>query len=613
MTAALRRWLPRVVVGVVPPLLLAVSIARYILNHLFARAPYLYDSGLLSGLVYRNGLLLPTPKIACNYADYFWEIYVSPWTALLSLASYVVPVGRLEWFAIAQGLSYAPLGLVVYVVASRLDPDTRLRRLPITFAAAVAFAFNGMVLWMVGYPHFEVALFGFACLTLAAFVSGRTRLAWICLALTVSVRQDGGFVVATALLPLLLLGWRGVALAMPRRRLVLAFAIAVAASVAAMVFQRLAFHAVARVTSAYLGDPPYAHLTADLLISRARHFLAMDQLIYYPFLATCLIAALRRDAGYLLGWVGALPWFLWDFTAVEEVKATFFAYGAGPFLIGLVWVYLYGAYIARRRLPAAALELTFATVCISSTLGVYRGAPSIALTVHDMVSSQRRDRAAVHAFVDAIHDHHALFGRLRADYAVTTLAMETLALDETWTPGMTGVDTLAFHRESAGGGLAMIPELLANQLDVCAHVRRTGIFACTHDRLPPEALAGVPVDIVPSSLIFADPVNARVNYVDVNERGIVFRGGPVIAGWLGTLPAGTYEWTIALATDAPAGPELARIEIVQADSIIAVAAATGDARTLSLHFAADGSSHPIGYHIGAHEATITAAKLRRLP
>jgi hypothetical protein len=616
-----RRWIERaaqpVLVGVVPTLLLGFGIWRFMSNHIFARAPYILDTGLLARLVYHDGLLLDVPHIACSYADSFYELYVSPLTSLFSAVSYVMPFQRLEWFTIVQAAVYAPLGAAVYMIASRFEPESKLRRLPVTFAAAVTFAFSGFTLSMVGFPHFEAAMPAFASLMLGAIVTGRMRLAWTFLAFTAAVRQDGGFVAATTLIPLLYLSWRGVAMPATRRQLVVMFAAAVGASVAAIVFQKLVFHPFPRLTQAYLGDPPYAHLTLSLLADRAEQFLDINKVIYFPFIATVAVAAIRRDARYLLGWAGAAPWFVFDFTAIEDSKAQFFAYGVGPFVMAVLWVYLYGAHLApaERRPRAIVLEGAFVGVCLASTVGAYLSHPTgFEFTTKDMVVAQHMDRAAVHAFVDALHDHRASLGRLRIDGPVATLAIEYVEPEEIWNPGATDIDTLAFHVDGPAA-TTVLSDLIANHLDACAHVKRTGLYACTHDRLPPQVLAGLEIELVPATFISADFVTQHWQLIRVEDRGIAFRSNRVTSGWLGTLPRGTYEWTLTLEPETTVTGDLARLEIVQGESMLAVGVAPNSARELRVRFDADGGKQPLAYRfrtLADRPLFVTTTQLRRI-
>lgn len=588
-----------ILVGVLPVLLLMGGIARFMLDHFFVHAPYLLDTGMLSALSYRDGVLLDAPPIALNYVHSYYDVYFSPLTSLFSVASYVVPIGRIEWYVLIQALVYAPIAGGVYLVASRLEPSSARRRLPITTVAALAFAFSGMVLWMVGYPHFEAAMPGFTCLMLAALVTGRTRWAWVWLVLAACVRQDGGIHIATALAPVLFLAWRRREMVPARRTLIVMMASAIAMSVAGMLAIKIFFTPFPRLAAAYLGSPLYSHLSMELLSARAHAFLATNQVIYYPFLATCLIAVLRRDPGYLLGWISTVPWFLFCFLAVEDSKASFFAYGVGPFMIGMFWCYLYGAHLAPapRRLRAGALEAVFVLVCLSSTLGVYRAAPvAIRDIAHDMWHGVSRDRGAVHAFVDAIHDQRARFGHIQVDYGVAALAIENLAPDAVFPTAASGVDTIMYHRDEDYAGI--VGYAIANDFDYCARIRHTGIIVCTHDRLPADTLPDA--DVFPGVLAKMTWSRRFADAATYEERGLVLHKPLEITGWLGQLPAGTYEWTVALAPEQPIqleGAELVALAIVQGDKQLATTAVPPGASELRLRFEANGDEPPLAYQL----------------
>lgn len=607
------------IVGVLPAGLLVLGVVRYMLDHFFVKAPFLLDTGMLSWLAYRDGILLRAPRIALDYVEYYYDVYFSPLTSVFSLVSYVVPVGRIEWYVMVQAAVYAPFGFAVHLATPRLEPGTALRRLPVSLAAALAFSFCGPVLWMIGYPHLEAAMPGFICLMLGAVVTGRVRWAWVWLGLAASVRQDGGIHAATALAPLLFLQVRGVAMLASRRTLVAMIAVAVGLSALAMVAIDVFFHPFPRLAQAYLGTPLYSHLSVALLAERARGFAAHCQLIYYPLLATALVAALRRDHRYLLGWISTVPWFAFCFLAVEPVKAQFFAYGVGPFVVGMFWCYLYGAHLApaSRRLRAAALEAGFAIVCASSMLGAFRALPSeLSAITHGMMVSHRRDRAAVYALVAAIRDHHAALGRLRVDGAVAALAMEVLDPSEAWYRGVTDVDTIAFHRASLEVN-PVIADLVANQLDVCTRVRGTGIAVCARDRLPAEIFAGMATEVVPAALVQISSAGTP-DSVRFEDRGVVVPGARALEGRLHSLPPGSYEWTIQIAVDGP-GPvaraELATFEVFEASVPVASAAVANDARGLVLRFQVSTGSGPVSFRFESRASTalvITTMRLHRV-
>src|SRR5262245_8167123 len=192
-------------VGVLPATLLCVGVAKFILNHFFAHAPYLLDSGWYSDIIYRAGVFPRNHRIACDYAEWYFGVHFSPMLSAFSVLSYASPLPRIEWYALFQGLMFLPFGLAVYAVASRITTEIgpTLRRLPVMVLAAFAFTFHGQVLKMIPYPHYEVAIAGFVCLLLAALAAGRMRASWALFVLALSVREDAGVHTAFALAPLL--------------------------------------------------------------------------------------------------------------------------------------------------------------------------------------------------------------------------------------------------------------------------------------------------------------------------------------------------------------------------------------------------------------------------
>lgn len=587
---AWRRVAPPLLVGALPAVLLSLGVARYILNHFFADAPYLLDSGLLSGLAYRSGLLMAPPPITGTGVTSFYQIYVSPIISLASLLSYLIPVQRIEWFAFVEAMVFFPLGIAVYALARRIEPGGLVRRLPAATLAALAFALSGLVLWMIGYPHYEAAIPGLICLVLVSLVTGRTPMTWILIALAASVRQDGGLHVALAIAPLVYLRWRGVEMLPGQRRLIAAMAVAIGLSVAAIASQRLWFVPIDRLHPVYLGTPAYAHVTPALLVGRMRAFLAFDKVIYYPFVATLVIAAMRRDARYLLGWAAAAPWFAFNLLAFDEAKSSFIGYAAGPFVVSMFWIYLYGGVLApaSRRLRPWALEVVVALVCASSTLGSYRAAPvGLTAVAREMAVSQPRSRASVHAFVDALRVRHADLGRLYVDSAVAAIALESLEWENFWQPGAgQSPDTLVFHDRVAGGD-RMLSDLVEHRLDACVHVLRTHLFACSRAPLPTTTFAGIPTEAIPAVFAFT-----RVHRpgIRLDPPGLTLLGGHSLDGFLGPLAHGTYEWTMTVtAEEAPAGP--GRLQLVIEAPGGATRArfdAPAGSRAVALRFEADG-------------------------
>lgn len=609
----LARVAPFVFVGVLPAALLSIGVARYILNHFFVRAPLLLDSGWYSAIVYRAGLIPANPQIACNYASSYYGVHVSPLVSAFSLLSYLAPMHRIEWYALFQAFVFVPLGIATYVLARGVEPGSALRRVPITTFAALAFCFSGQVIALISYPHYEPAIPGLGCLVIAGLVTGRVRLAWVCLVLAACVREDAGFHTALALAPLWYLSWRGVELRASRRTVISMIAVALAASMVAILAQRLFFHSANLLRAEYFGDPAYAHLSASLLLERVRSFVGWRQVFFYPFVATVIVAAVRRDPRYLLGWAAAAPWFVFNLTAYQYAKSAFVTYTGFPFVVDMFWVYVYGAVLAPpdRRLRAGVLEAVFAVVCVSSTLGLFQSPPGeLNYTLRDMAISHRKDRAAVHEYVARLRSHRADFGRLVVDPPMAALALESVGPNDAWTPGIRSVDAIAFHRETYVLD-ELAPDIFANGLDFCTRLAGTRLAVCTREPLPPETFAGLATEVFPSVFAFS---YLDLPSIHVDPRGISLRDRAVVGGKLGRLPRGSYQLSFALASaPSPGDAELARLEILAGKTVVASTAAASGVTRIAIRFDADGRQL-VAFHLAsgvASELTITSARLAR--
>jgi len=509
-----------------------------------------------------------------------YEVHVTPLLSVFSALSYLAPVGRIEWFAFVQAVLHVPIGIAVYVVASRLDMS--VARAAAAAIAALAFSFCGIVLWDVAYPHFEIATAGLTCVAIGAIVSGRTRTAWTCVVLAALVKQDGGLHIATAIAPLWLLRSRPALIAM-RRQLVAMIAVAIGITVLEVVLQRLIWHPFPRFTQAYLGTPPFAHLTCELLRTRLARLAEIDQVLWYPVIATALLAAVRRDPAYLLGWASLVPWFTLNLIAAEEAKSAFVGYMMVPFLVGLFWVYAYGARVAPRPLPGLTVEAAFALACIASTLGFHRGQPyQFRSTVRDLWRSHVHDRDAVTAFVDALRTHRADLGVLSVDYAVAALGIEWFALADRWVSGRP-TDAIAFHEQSQERS-QLLPDVLSFGLDTCVRAHRTHFVVCMRPAIARDISTALASPTFP-----AIALTVRV-------------AGDDLAGTLGVLPRGHYAWTMMFDADAPA-----RLEVLRDDGAsLGVATGTG---SVSLEFDADGTTD---YRLAAPHLVVTGARIARL-
>lgn len=596
--------------GAIPVVLLCIGVVRFTLNHFYVRAPWLHDAGWLSAIVYRAGVSLPNPEIACDWADTFYGVHVSPVLSLTSLASYLAPLGRIEWFALVQALVFLPLGCAVQMTARALEP----RAIAMTVVASLAFAFTGLMIVFICSQHYEPAIAGIVCLLLVALLTGRVRLAWFWLGAAVLVREDAGLHTALALVPLWFLRWRGREMSPRLSVLTRMIAVAIAASVTAIVIKKLALETVDMTAHVYTGDPPYAHLSIALIVDRVEVLLANAQHIYYPLLATVALAAVRRDPGYVLGWVVTIPWTLLNLLARDPEKAILSGYIGFPFAIALFWTFVYGGFLAPRRLRPNVLAAVFAAICASSTCGLYQThAPLARATAKDMFFHRTRHAESIRAFTGVLTRKHEQLGRLFVDPSVAALALESLRYKNSWRPGVGPADAIAFHRDTWLRS-QLAPEILLQPLEVCTRIGRSDVVICTREAPAPELFDGIQVVSVPNVFAFSSRDRADA-YADA--RGIVIAHRATFSGAFGQLPRGTYSLDLALAPERTeptfdGRTDIARLRVKSGTTVLG----TGSSRSaeLTATFETDGQ-RTVTFRISSlvdDTFVITSARLRKL-
>ncbi len=174
------------------PLLLAVFYANalFIRNHFYVSGAYFHDGGWFSETVFHAGLIPRNPPMS-DVATYFWSWHVTLAVAVGSWLSYLFPGDRVDWYAIFQGLVYAPLALAVPLSVPAAERPG-LRSSLLVAACSTAFASNGKVMASMGFPHFEIFAPAGIAIMLAGLAVARERIAWIGLAAAIGTREDGG-------------------------------------------------------------------------------------------------------------------------------------------------------------------------------------------------------------------------------------------------------------------------------------------------------------------------------------------------------------------------------------------------------------------------------------
>ncbi|HEX3996512.1 MAG TPA: hypothetical protein VHX39_35535, partial [Acetobacteraceae bacterium] len=236
---------------------------RLILFHFYVRGSFLLDTGLLASLMWHNTAALTVPASTGGFS--FFEQHVAPVLVLVSAASDLLPLTMPQLFAAFVGLCHGLLALAVFWLLVSGYGLRRGWKLALAALASIAFAFNGLAIAIVRYPHFET--FGAACLLLffVALVLERRTIAVIAFLIAIATREDVGLHAFGFLAVWAGLNWlRGV----PWRqsRSIIGFAIAgLVYSATVLLLQHQAFLNVSTFVRVYLGDPPWSQVSPGLV------------------------------------------------------------------------------------------------------------------------------------------------------------------------------------------------------------------------------------------------------------------------------------------------------------------------------------------------------------
>lgn len=418
------------------------------LRYFYINGAWWGDGGILASLMWRSGWRLLTPDVSGGQS--FFATHMVPVFWLTSGLSWLLPLTRVQFFALFLGAVQAFMALPVYVFLLRFG----LNRI-VAACLAVLFAFNGLVLAASCNPHFELLIVASGMAFLAAFARGRMVLARLFFLLCLMTREDAGFHLGLLLLAGGLgLYWQGV----ERRRLhsLLGYAVvALSWSVAAVAIQHAIFPDGDAITRVYLGEPPFAELTPAILATRLEFYFVYRLYLVLPLAVTLILARYWKTPGLFAGFAACLPWLGLNWLAVSPIAGTLSNYYPFPLIFGLFWPLanqsLAKQLNARRMLENRQALLVFVLALLSSFAGLWGlqnpqklrfpgdffGMPSLV--------SQKATEQAMTDF------RQAALGRVAADGSVIALDPNYFRQSQ-WVWSMQSVppDTVIFFPQGAG-------------------------------------------------------------------------------------------------------------------------------------------------------------------
>ena len=271
-------------------------IANSLLHHFYIHGAFLYDAGWFAYLATHaltpNVTSIPSiedvPMLGRHVFLFFFPLsYIYQiFSSLLSEQVY---------FSIVQGAWAGMVSLAIFLIG-----DGAINRWLLA-VVSVATGLNPFVFTLTSFPHVEMAMPAFIALFIASYVRlhEHRRLWWLPflpLVGLLSIREDAGlhgfgvFILLSAYF-----WWR----ARERRDLWrffgLASLICIGYSVVAFLVRQSFSPGDDTLVWKFVGSPPYAHLTVDLIWERLVFIASNREYVYIPVLVVALLAVLQRS------------------------------------------------------------------------------------------------------------------------------------------------------------------------------------------------------------------------------------------------------------------------------------------------------------------------------
>jgi hypothetical protein len=314
----------------------AFAYSNFILNHFYAQGAYFLDSGVVAGAIWRRDAWLtyaPLFPIGSLYA-----YHVMPLLSLFTIASRFLPIGLPGWFALITGIGQAlPAIGIFWLLTGGLGLHSS-RGLAIAAILAIGFAFSGIPLAIILFPHPEIFLAGGLILLCAAIAQEWYGIAAGCLMGTLLVREDAGLHAFAILFLAVMWNWYRRRPWREQRPLILLASIGLLWSVTAILFKQIVFpdqHPL--FVEDYLGDPPFGNISLHLVLARLVGLPVYRAYVFWPGLAAVIWAVRSRIPSIALGYLAFCPWLLLHVLANRAIPGTLSGYYAFPFLVASAW------------------------------------------------------------------------------------------------------------------------------------------------------------------------------------------------------------------------------------------------------------------------------------
>jgi hypothetical protein len=438
-----------------------------ILNHFYLQGSYLFDSGLLAHLMTHRDSGEPLPLILGNGS--FYQFHVSPIFWLLAELSDKIPLSPPQFFASFVGTAQALLAAGVYWAL--VGPVGLHSRAGVALAAllAIAFSNSGLAIAILRYPHFEVLIAAAAVLFLVALSEERYALASLFLVLALLTREDAGFHLASLLATILVIRRCQGSESKSERIMLVFLSVAALYSVMAMALQRWAFPDDSSFTRIYAGEPPFAHVTSQLLITRLLGWSIFRSYAMLPAGLCILWAIIRRNPSLAIGYISTLPWLAIHLVAISPLAGTLSSYYAFPLLVASFWP-LFGTLEARHvkalgRTREAVIGFAVLIAATFTAIGAQQNPNHVSFSATFALPPSPAAQRAVAEAVASLTAAQPALGIFLVSDGIASLAPDAFAQRQSfWFAQAQRADTVAYFEENFQTAEARCVAQEANEL-----------------------------------------------------------------------------------------------------------------------------------------------------
>ena len=345
--------------GTLSTIIPTILYTNYVIYYFYTGRATLLDAGWFSYLSTHSlswSITNPPVLYSAKSGGSFLTTHISPFFHLLSLLydKLLSFIPADIYFALFIGISYGVISLAIFIAGVRLLPKVNLIYISILTLISILTSLNGASLALIGFPHIEIAIPSFILLFISLYFSGYKKLSIVSLLFLLLIREDAGLHLTALLLMIILI--QLLYLRSLKRLDYTLIGVAIFSliySLTVIFIQKHYFpgdNALARI---YLGNPPFAHLSADFIKHRLNFIINNREYLYLPALATLMISLISRNLFLLASLLATIPWMALSLIAVTNMPGTLSNYYTFPLIIMLSWpipaFLIYKVYIDRTK------------------------------------------------------------------------------------------------------------------------------------------------------------------------------------------------------------------------------------------------------------------------